>query len=223
MADLADLASVRRAAAEITAEHPVLHGLINNAGVSLGRRALTKDGQEMVFAVNFLAPFLLTQLLRPALEAGAPGRVINLATWRHPPVELDDLTRARRFEAQAVYGQSKTALVMFTQDLAKRAPGLRVNALNPGLLRTGLGTGLTGLNWLFIKVIAPLTMMKPVAFGAENVLRLAADPALADVSGAFFYEDKAAPPFQVEPSAAERERLWKLGAELTGLAPAMQS
>ena len=222
VADLADQAAIRRAAAEITATHPALNGLINNAGLSLGSRALTAEGQEMNFAVNFLAPFLLTHILLPALHAGAaahsPSRVINLATWRHPPLEFDDLRRERRFDAQAVYGQSKTAVVMFTQMLAQRLTDITVNAINPGFLRTNLGTGLTGFNWFFLKVIAPLTMMKPVAWGAENVLRLAADPALAKVTGEYFYEDHAAPAFMAEPTPADRERLWRLGEELTGLA-----
>jgi len=224
VADLSDLASLRRAAAEINAAHPKRNGLINNAGVSMGHRTLAASGQELTFAVNFLAPFLLTHLLLPGLHAGAadhaPSRVINLATWRHPLLDLDDVRRERAFKAQAVYGQSKMALVLFTQMLAQHLTDVTVNAVNPGLVRTNLGTGLTGMDWLFINVIAPLTMMIPAEKGAARVLRLADDPALAGVTGQFFYEESVKPPFLEEPSPAYRERLWRLGEELTGLATA---
>ena len=222
VADLADQAAIRRAAAEIGARHPRLHGLINNAGLSLGQRQVTADGQEMTWAVNFLAPFLLTHLLLPALRAGAtpdtPSQIINLATWKQPPIEFDDVRRERRFNAMAVYGESKTALVMFTQDLARRLTDVTVNAVNPGLVRTNIGTGLTGINWLFIKVIAPLTMMVPPEKGAGYVLRLATDPALKGVTGQFFYEAQPKPPFEAEPTPADRERLWQMAEAATGLA-----
>jgi retinol dehydrogenase 14 len=121
-ADLALLASVRQAADRFLADHDRLHVLINNAGVSLNHRSVTADGFETTFAVNHLAPFLLTNLLLERLKHSAPSRVVNVTStaFRRGRIDFDDLQAEQRFSGIGAYNQSKLANVLFTYELARR-------------------------------------------------------------------------------------------------------
>src|ERR671935_479990 len=128
--DLASLASVREAAAEVARRFAAVHVLVNNAGVNRVRRAVSADGFEMTFAVNHLGPFLLTNLLVPLLRAGAPARVVTVTSRfeRWGRIHFDDLQLARRYGATRAYTQSKLANVLFTYELAERLRGSGVTA-----------------------------------------------------------------------------------------------
>ena len=143
--DLADLASVRRGAAEILEQAPRIDVLVNNAGLVLTERAETVDGYEATFAINHLGPFLLTNLLLGRITASAPSRVVNVASTAHNTarkgIPFDDLQSTQHYRGMRVYGQSKLANILFTLELARRLEGKDVtaNSLHPGTVRTGYG------------------------------------------------------------------------------------
>jgi len=136
MADLSSLESVRKLAAEFEKKYSKLHVLVNNAGLFNQRRKVTTDGYENTFATNYLAPFLLTNLQLPTLEASAPSRIINVSSVGHynGHVNFDDLNLEKDYGGWKAYGQSKLALVLFTHELAKKlqGTGVTVNACPPG-------------------------------------------------------------------------------------------
>ena len=211
-ADLASLADVRRLATELLAAHPLIHVLVNNAGVMVERRQMSADGFELQFAVNHLAPFLLTRLLEPALAAAAPSRVVNVSSRVHAMghIDFDDLQSTRKYRMFAAYGRSKLACVMATYDLAERwqALGITVNCLHPGIIDTNLG-GMPGV----IKKLLPKADK-----GARTSLYLATAPELADVTGQYFSGGKPAKSSAESHDRAVRARLWQETERLVGLA-----
>jgi NAD(P)-dependent dehydrogenase (short-subunit alcohol dehydrogenase family) len=136
-ADLSSMGAVRGLADAVTKDHPQLHLLINNAGIGSGSpgsgRQESADGFELRFAVNYLAPFLLTRLLLPSVVAAAPARIINVASLGQREIEFDNLQMERRYSGTEAYRQSKLALIIFTFDLAEELKGrdVTVNALHP--------------------------------------------------------------------------------------------
>ncbi|MGH7622863.1 MAG: SDR family oxidoreductase, partial [Gemmatimonadaceae bacterium] len=185
IADFASLAAVRAAAADITRRFPAIHVLVNNAGRASGRRALSADGFEKTFAVNHLAHFLLTRELMPLLRAGAPSRIVNVASAAeaHGPMKFDDLQSERNYRGFTAYGMSKLANVLFTYELAARLEGTRVtaNCLHPGTVATDLLRQIP--RWLFA-LLSPF-MVTPEK-GAETVVYLAASPQVEGVSGGYY-------------------------------------
>jgi len=142
VADLSSQRSVRRLAGEICDRYPRLDAVIQNAGVVALQRRVTEDGIELQLAVNHLAPFLLTQLLRGPLAASGAGRVVIVASQveRHGTIRFDDLQGERHYDALEAYSQSKLANVLFTYALAERwaGTGITVNCLHPGIVRSQL-------------------------------------------------------------------------------------
>jgi NAD(P)-dependent dehydrogenase (short-subunit alcohol dehydrogenase family) len=219
VADLASLADIRRAAAEILDRFDRLHVLINNAGVVLPRRELTADGFERTFAVNHLAYFLLTYLLLDRLRASAPARIVNVASNAHRRgrIDFDNLQGERRYAPYAIYAQSKLANVLFTRTLASRleGSGVTANALHPGVVRTQIaGTGFHPLALAFRLFGA---FYRSPRQGAETSIYLAASPDVEGVSGAYFVRKKAtrAAPAAYDDTVAER--LWRVSAERVGV------
>ncbi len=211
LADLASLADVRRLAAALLAAHPVIHVLVNNAGVMLEKRQTSADGFELQLAVNHLAPFLLTRLLEPALAVGAPSRVVNVSSRVHSMgrIDFDDLQSARKYKMFATYGQSKLACVMATYDLAERwqPRGITVNCLHPGVIDTNLG-GMPG----FVKKLLPKADK-----GARTSLHLATAPELADVTGHYFSNRKIVRSSAQSHDREVRARLWRETERMVGL------
>jgi NAD(P)-dependent dehydrogenase (short-subunit alcohol dehydrogenase family) len=215
IADLASQSVIRQLADVVKVAYPRLHVLINNAGLNLSRRTLTVDGVETTFAVNHLAPFLLSQLLFDALKAAAPARIINITSGLLQPIAFDDLRRNKPYRALEVYAQSKMANVLFTYALAQRieGSGVTVNCVTPGLVRTNLGRDLRGLFRLFLSVMRPF--MQTPEQAADALLYLASSPDLDGVSGKCFAGKKETARSSAAYDVAAAEQLWHISEQLT--------
>ena len=218
-ADFFSLQQVRALAAQVRAEVPHLDVLINNAGCSFLTRRETTDGFEATFAVNHLAPFLLTNLLLDKLRASAPARIVNVASaaHRYGVLDFDDLMSRRRYRPAQVYGCSKLANILFTRELAQRlqGSGVTVNALHPGVVRTHIGQ----YNW-FARLIGQVIMSLvavPVAEGAKTSLFLATAPEVEGLSGGYYKECTLTDPKPHALDAASASRLWEVSARMVGL------
>jgi retinol dehydrogenase-12 len=220
-ADFASLSQVRQLAAAVAAV-PRLDVLINNAGCASFRRTVTADGYERVFAVNHLAPFLLTCLLLDKLRQSGPARIVNVASRAHRDKELDfdDLMSTRRYRVMRTYGRSKLANILFTRTLAKRLAGTDVtaNSLHPGLVATGIGqtSMLARLVWrLTVRVRGGISVEE----GARTSVYLATSPEVEAQSGGYYVRCRPAE-LQTRPEAvsdAAGERLWQISEQLVGL------
>lgn len=212
-ADFASLADVRGMAEILLVQHPHLDMLINNAAVGGGKpgdpqRELSHDGYELRFAVNYLAPFLLTHLLLPALRQSAPGRIINVSSAGQLPIRFDDVMMEKHYEPMDAYRQSKLAQVMFTFDLAEQLKDdyITVNCLHPAsLMPTKMVYEYFGRT------------MSSLQDGVDAVMRLAADPALDNMTGRYFDQLKEARANAQAYDLAARRQLWQLSEQLTGL------
>ncbi len=204
-ADLSSLDEVRRVAGEVRDAEPRLDVLVNNAGIGTGERELSQDGYELRFAVNYLAGFLLTRELLPALEASAPARIVNVASAGQMPIDFDDVMLERDYSGVRAYCQSKLAQIMFTIDLAERLDGkeLTVNALHPA---TYMPTKM---------VSSPISTLEE---GVEATMRLVADPELDGVSGRYFNGLREAAPDPQADDPQARRQLWELSERLVGAA-----
>jgi NAD(P)-dependent dehydrogenase (short-subunit alcohol dehydrogenase family) len=192
--DVGNLASIRRAAAQVLTEWPRLDVLVHNAGAIFPHRTKTVDGIEATLAVDIIGPFLLTVLLRSPLEA-ARGRVITLTGihQRKGNVDLTDLEFAHRpYQWLAANNQAQKARWLFVAELAHRAPTLMTAAVHPGAVLTGAQARLPRLVRAFIHSLARPAFVRPEV-GAIPVLRLAAHPHLGSVTGRFFDRCHLAP------------------------------
>lgn len=208
--DLSSLAEVRALATQVQA-HADLSVVVHNAGVFMKTRLLTVDGLETSFAVNHLAPFLLTHLLLPTLRDKDEARVVVVSSVAHNRgrIDLKNLQLERGFDGYVAYANSKLMNVMFAYDLARRLRGthVAVNALHPGvigtkLLQTGFGMG-----------------GDSVAEGARTSLRLATDPALRGVSGKYFSDEEEAPSSRLSRDEALQKALYDASCTLAGVTP----
>ncbi|MGO8952160.1 MAG: SDR family oxidoreductase [Rhodomicrobium sp.] len=223
LADFADLKAVGNAGAQILERYPHIHILVNNAGLFARKRELTKDGYEMTFAVNHLAPFLLTDTLLPALERGGePGRhariiTVASAAANRASVDLRDLMTERHYSMFGAYSKSKLANILFTKELARRLPPRPVtaNCLHPGVVATRIGNkgGIEGLVWSAIK-----PFMTSPEQGAQNSLYVATSPAIEEVSGAYFVRERQAHPNPIADDAEIAARFWAESEKLVSAA-----
>lgn len=222
-ADLSRLADIRSLAAGFLASERPLHVLVNNAGVVNLTRRLTADGIEEVFAVNHLAPFLLTHLLLDRMRESAPARIVTVASEAHKfvrGINFDDLGFETGYGWTKSYGQSKLANILFTYGLAERlaGSGVTANCLHPGAVATRLGTnngwGARGL----IALLRPF--FKTPERGAQTSIYLATSAAVDGVSGKYFSDCRERRSSGASYDAEARERLWKISAAMTGLARA---
>jgi retinol dehydrogenase-14 len=220
VADLAAQSTIRQLADAFKAKYPRLHVLINNAGVNLSRRTITADGIEATFAVNYLAPFLLTHLLLDVLEVSAPARIINLgfpgfAGSKRGSLALDDLMRSKRYRPLEVYHESKVALLLFTYELARRirGTGVTANSIAPGFTRTNLGHDTRGLLHLYLKATQPF--MKSPADAAEAIVYLATSPDIEGMNGWFFRGKNPVNSPEKANDLAQARQLWQISEQLT--------
>lgn len=218
--DMADLSSVRRTAEEFMASGAALHVLLNNAGVVNTTRKVTVDGFEETLAVNHFAPYLLTGLLLPALQNGAPARIVNVASDAHAFVKsmgFEDMQAESGYKTFREYGRSKLANILFTRTLAKRleGQGITVNCLHPGAVATSLGTQNTGFFSSALPIILKPFFRSPEQ-GAQTSLYLCCSDAVADITGEYFAKAKLvkAKPWACDDSAAQR--LWTYTEDTVG-------
>lgn len=207
-ADFAQLAQVQRLAGEIAAHTDHVSVLINNAGVGGGpERRLTVDGNELCFGVNHLASFTLTRRLLPLLHAGAPARVVNVASIGQAAIDFDDLTVSRDYTGQRAYRRSKLAMIITGMMLAQRLEPaeITVNSLHPGTyMPTKLASDMADHN------------VDTVETGVRTTRRLALDPGLAGISGRFFDRTEESRAHADAYLPQVRERLWTVSEQLTG-------
>jgi retinol dehydrogenase 14 len=219
VADMSSRDEVRRLATEVLDAYPQLDVLVNNVGGSWAHRHTTVDGLEHTFALNHLAPFLLTNLLIERLKASAPARIVTVSSGAHAAgrIDFDDLQGERAYSVHRAYSQSKLANVMFTYELARRLDGTGVTAtvLHPGVVRTGFGAEDRGPMDVLAVLARPF--MKRPEQGAAAAIYLASDPNVAGVTGRYFVG--RTPKTSSKPSydTAAAARLWRISAELVGL------
>ncbi|MGH7059588.1 MAG: SDR family oxidoreductase [Stellaceae bacterium] len=215
LADFASLGAVRRLAGEILAAHDRIDVLINNAGLFSPKYRASADGLELTFAVNHLAPFLLTSLLLDRIEASAPARVVTVASEAHRRnrVDLAEITGPRGWSAYQAYGRSKLCNLLFTCELASRLAGSGVVAvsLHPGVVATGIGQrgGLAEIAWRLMK-----PFMKSPEKGAATSVFLAtvADP--GPFAGGYVIGRELARPDPAALDTGLAHRLWEESARL---------
>jgi NAD(P)-dependent dehydrogenase (short-subunit alcohol dehydrogenase family) len=219
-ADLSSQQSIRQLVEYFQHHYPHLHVLINNAGAAFSGRRETVDGLEMMFAVNYLAPFLLTNVLLDVLTASAPARIVNVssAAQESSSIHLDDLQTEYHFSARGAYGQSKLAMVLFTYELARRLQGTGVtaNCLDPGFVATNIGQrDASPPVRLLLKVI--WSFGKSPAKGAQTSIYLASSPEVEGVTGQYFA--KCMPRRSAASSYDEslQRHLWEQSAQLVNL------
>ncbi len=219
--DLGDLSSVRAAAEAFAARRVPLAGLVNNAGVA-GARGLAPSGVELAFGVNHLGHFLLTRLLEEPLRAGAPSRVVHVASEAHRAARTLDFAALRRptrsLTGLPEYGASKACNILFSRELARRWAGSGVISLavHPGGIATGIWRHVPGpLRWLITR------KMPAAAEGARPIVRCATSPELAGANGRYFDGEREAEPSALASDDALAARLWDESEALAELRPAV--
>jgi retinol dehydrogenase-14 len=222
VADLSSQAEVRRLAEDVLRRLPRIDVLINNVGGYWDTRHVTADGLERTFALNHLAPFLLTNLLLDRLEQSMPARVVTVASGAHTAgrIDFDDLQGERGYSGSRAYSQSKLANVLFTYQLARRldATSVTANALHPGVVRTSFGAeDPGGVQRLLVPFMRPF--MKTPEQGAATSIHLASSPSVADVTGQYFSDSKPKRSSEASKDEAVGARLWRVSADLVGLLP----
>jgi NAD(P)-dependent dehydrogenase (short-subunit alcohol dehydrogenase family) len=228
IADLGVQEEVYHLGETLRAEYDRLDVLINNAGVFLAEREETPDDLETTFAVNHLAPFLLTHLVLPLLKetAGRVGeaRVVTVSSEAHRGTSLnfDDLNAEDSYGMVQAYGQSKLANILFTHELARRLrdTGVTANCVHPGVVATNMWRG---SDWLSRVARLFTWLYKSPGEGAESVLYLAASRELAGVTGQYFKETEVVNPSPEAYDEKAAGRLWRLSLEMTGLEDSLKT
>lgn len=220
VADMASQVEVRRLAAEVLAAYPRLDVLVNNVGGFWSHRHETADGLEHTFALNHLAPFLLTSLLLDRLKRSAPARIVTVASAAQGMgrIDFDDLMGQRKYSGQTAYNQSKLANVMFTYELARRLEGSGVTAtvLHPGMTSTGFSS--EDPSRVFAPLVAVMRpFMRKPAKGAETPIYLASSAEAAGITGTYFANRAARESNKSSYDRATTARLWDVSAGLVGL------
>jgi retinol dehydrogenase-14 len=223
VADLSSQSEVRRLADEVLQSLSRIDVVVNNVGGYWHTRHVTADGLERTFALNHLAPFLLTNLLLERLKQSAPARVVTVSSSAHRSgrIDFDDLQGERSYSGARAYSQSKLANLLFTYELASRLQGTSVtaNALHPGVVRTAFGAeDASTVQRLFTPFVRPF--LKSPAEGAATSIHLASAPDLEQVTGRYFANSKPRTSSKRSYDKAAAARLWQLSADLVGLTTA---
>ena len=219
-ADLSSQEQVRRLAAELEERYPRIDALVNNVGGFWAHRHVTVDGLELTFALNHLAPFLLTGLLVDRMRAHGDSRIVAVASSAESlgRIDFDDLQGTQRYSGQRAYNQAKLADLLLTFELARRLRGTTVtaNAVHPGVTRTAFGAGDQARLYASMGGLARPFMRSPER-GADTVVWAASSPELDGVSGGYFHDRRAKRPSPRSLDQATAKRLWRVSEELVGL------
>jgi NAD(P)-dependent dehydrogenase (short-subunit alcohol dehydrogenase family) len=218
-ADLSSQQSIRELTNDFNGRFERLDVLINNAGVNCSKRTVTVDGLETTFAVNVIAPFLLTNLLLEKLKASAPSRIVNVSSEaaNGSRIYWEDLQGEKKYSMFRAYGQSKLGLNLITLEFSRRLvrTSVTANFLHPGVVRTNLARDLNPVAQAIFSFVK-LFFASPEK-GAKTSIYLASSPEVEKVSGKYFAKEReATAPKQSYDEEAAR-RLWQKCEELTGL------
>jgi retinol dehydrogenase 14 len=218
-ADMSSQIEVRRLAASVLDAYPRLDVLVNNVGGFWAHRHLTAEGLEHTFALNHLAPFLLTDLLLGRLRAGGPARIVTVSSNAQAmgTIDFDDLQAERSYSGPRAYNQSKLANVMFTYELARRLSGTPVtaNVLHPGVVRTAFAA--EDPSSLATMMRPLMRLLKSPAQGADTSTYLASSAQVEGVTGEYFANRKPKRSNECAYDSAAANRLWQVSADLVGL------
>ncbi|XP_061843232.2 retinol dehydrogenase 14b [Nerophis lumbriciformis] len=220
--DLASLKSVRKFCQEIQEEETTIDVLVNNAGIYQCPYAKTEEGFEIQLGVNHLGHFLLTHLLLDLLKRSAPSRIVVVSSklYKHGRVNFEDLNSERDYDKAFCYSQSKLANLLFTLELAQQleGTGVTVNALTPGIVRTGLG------RHVHIPLLAkPLFSLASTLFfkspleGAQTPLYLACSSEVHGVSGKCFANCEEEELLAKATDEQAAKKLWDISRKMVGL------
>jgi NAD(P)-dependent dehydrogenase (short-subunit alcohol dehydrogenase family) len=225
-ADMATQAEIRRLAAAVLEAYPRLDVLVNNVGGFWAHRHITADGLEFTFALNHLAPYLLTNLLLDRLRASAPARVVTVSSGAHARgrIDFDDLQGARGYSGNRAYSQSKLANILFSNELARRLEGTGVtaNSLHPGVVGTNFGAEDQARFFTLVKRLV-LPILKTPEQGAQTSIYVASSPELDGVTGQYFANRKPKRASKAAYDQLASGRLWEVSSELVGGKPEEQS
>lgn len=214
--DLASFDSIRKFAAQVSATYAHLDVLINNAGVWPTNRTLSKDGIEMTFAVNHLAPFLLTNELLPLLKNSAAGRIVTVSSALHPrgTIDFENLEMESGFSSMQAYSNSKLANILFTRELARRleGTGITANCLHPGVVSTSLARDSNVVMKAVFKIIG-----KTAAKGAATSVYLASSPEVEGITGEYFQDCALHKSASASKDMEVAARLWTVSEQMCGI------
>ena len=216
LCDLSSLQDVKRFSEEFLQSHSELHVLINNAGVFKMQREESKDGYELMFAVNYLAHHYLTNQLLPLLKKSTPSRIVNLSSDMHKflKIKLDDVMLEKRYSGQQAYSNSKTAMVLFMYKLERelQGTGVSVFAVNPGHAKTQMTT--TGMPKWFTKISNLIPARRTVKQAATASVYAASDDALDGITGKYFTDKKETKTAKMTKDPKNQDYLWNLSKKL---------
>lgn len=213
--DLASFESIQSCCDEFKAGYDQLHVLINNAGIWNSKRRESKDGIEETFAVNYLAPFLMTNLLLDVLKKSRPSRIINVSSQAHKgTINFDDIEFKKSYSGWKTYSHSKLAIILFTKLLAKKLEGTGVtaNCVHPGMVATNLGRDSNIISRTIFRWFG-----KDPEKGAETTIYLASSPEVENITGEYFADKKIKQSSAESNDMAMAEKLWDVSAKYAHL------
>jgi retinol dehydrogenase 12 len=216
-ADFASLDSVRALCDAYLAGGKPLDVLINNAGIFNARRRISEESIEEMFAVNYLAHYLLTRALLARMQQSAAARIVHVSSGAHRKCErinFTDINHARKYAAYRVYGHSKLANILFSNELARRLEGTAVmsNAMHPGVVATGFGRNNGWIGRAAMRVATPF--LRTPQQGAATAVYLSCAPELDSVSGKYFVDEAPREPTPIATDIYEARRLWEFSERL---------
>jgi NAD(P)-dependent dehydrogenase (short-subunit alcohol dehydrogenase family) len=219
LADLASQSSTRQLAGELLGRYPRIQVLVNNAGAIYARRQMSADGVELTWAVNHLAPFLLTTLLLDRMKASSPARIVTTSSGAHQGARIpfDDLNAERSWGGAGFtrYGETKLANVLFTAELARRLEGTGVtaNAFHPGFVATGFNRNNGVLMRIGMAISRPFA--RSPQKGAQTLVWLVDSEDASDLNGAYVFDRRSVPPSPAAQDVETARRLWQVSEEET--------